>query len=273
MELVDIPYIADSKDRHLAFDLYSPPSATDGSMIVFVHGGAWGADDKSAHQVCARQLAIASHCPILVPNYRLTTKANGFRHPGHAEDILHFLEFLTVWDGIPDIFNPAGRGMYLLGQSCGAHILSSIFLDSSAISPTLTPSPSVLRATKGIALSEGIFDIDLLLTRFPEYRDWFIAAAFGDQVSYADFSATLLPLREPESEHASLRWLVIHSTGDTLVDQPQSDAMYAHLRALYGAAADAHVARNIDQLNVEHDDVPVAPLFIELIRAFVEGAQ
>ncbi|KAJ7899247.1 Alpha/Beta hydrolase protein [Mycena olivaceomarginata] len=264
MELVDIPYIADSKDRHLAFDLYSPPSATDGSMIVFVHGGAWGADDNWPSLPTA---------PILVPNYRLTTKANGFRHPGHAEDILHFLEFLTVWDGIPDIFNPAGRGMYLLGQSCGAHILSSIFLDSSAISPTLTPSPSVLRATKGIALSEGIFDIDLLLTRFPEYRDWFIAAAFGDQVSYADFSATLLPLREPESEHASLRWLMIHSTGDTLVDQPQSDAMYAHLRALYGAAADAHVARNIDQLDVEHDDVPVAPLFIELIRAFVEGAQ
>ncbi|KAJ7925052.1 hypothetical protein B0H13DRAFT_1469957, partial [Mycena leptocephala] len=99
-----------------------------------------------------------------------------------------------------------------------AHILSSIFLDSSAISPTLTLSPLVLRVTKGIALSEEIFDINLLLTHFPEYRDWFMAAAFGDRVSYADFSATLLLLWEPESEHASLQWLVIHSTGDTLVD-------------------------------------------------------
>ena len=37
-----------------------------------------------------------------------------------------------------------------------------------------------------------------------------------------------------------------------------------------GAAADkAHVARNVDRLDVEHDDVLKAPLFVEIIRAFV----
>jgi len=249
-------------------------------MIVFVHGGAWGSMDKSDYQVLARQLAVASSYPVLVPNYRLTTKANDFRHPGHAEDILHFLDFVASgsWPGIPQLkFNPAGRGMYLLGHSAGAHILSSIFLDSSAVTPSLTPPPMVLQAARGIAMSEGIYDLDLFLARFPAVREWFLAAAFGERESYADASTTRLPLRKAgDVDNANLRWLIIHSKGDTLVDQPQSDAMYAHLRALYGegAAADARVARNVDQLDVEHDDVLSAPLFVEIIRAFVtEGSE
>lgn len=271
---LDIPYILGTNNYFLRFDLYVPSQSTqDSPIIVFVHGGAWRSEDKSEHQSLAHQLAIASHYPVLIPNYRLTpsvpTKDNQFRHPGHAEDILHFLVFLTTWEGIPHIFDPAGRSMYLLGHSAGAHILTSIFLDSSVVSPTLTPPPAVLQAVKGVALSEGIYDIDILLTRFPKYREWFIAAVFGDRQSYAEASTTQLALRK----NSNLRWLVIHSTGDTLVDQPQSDAMYAHLRTLYGAEADAHVACNVDQLDMEHNDVLRAPLYIDIIRAFVHASQ
>lgn len=159
--------------------------------------------------------------------------------------------------------------MYLLGHSAGAHILSSIFLDSSAAFPSLTPPPAVLKAARGIVMTEGIYDIDLLLAKFPDYRQWFIAAVFGDRASYADASTTGLALREGSPEN--LRWLVIHSKGDTLVDQPQSDAIVAHLRTLYGggAATDARVTRNVDQFDVEHNDVLSAPLYIDVIRAFV----
>ncbi|KAJ7109281.1 Alpha/Beta hydrolase protein [Mycena epipterygia] len=258
----------------LRFDLHLPQHSTpDSPILVFVHGGAWRDEDKSDHRALASSLATATHCPVLVPNYRLTpkvpTEQNQFRHPGHAEDILSFLVFVTTWEGIPHRFDPVGRPMYLLGHSAGAHILASIFLDSSAVTPTLTPPSAVLQAVRGVALSEGIYDIDLLLTRFPEYREWFIAAAFGDHASYADVSTTRLPLREG----SNLRWLVVHSTGDTLVDMPQSDAMYAYLRALYGAKADTCVARNVDQLDMEHDDVLKSPQFIDIIRAFAAGVQ
>ncbi|KAJ7172543.1 Alpha/Beta hydrolase protein [Mycena filopes] len=268
-QVVDLPYTADLGDPLLRFDVYVPPSARDGSMIIFVHGGAWGGGDKSKHKDLALQLATASHFPVLVPNYRLTTKANKFYHPGHAENILEFLEFLTSWKGVIDA---TSRGMYLIGHSAGAHILSSIFLDSSAVSPSLTPSLPVLRAAKGLALPEGIYDIDLLLARFPAYRDWFLAAAFGDHPSYADASMTTLPLRSDEASQ-NRRWLIIHSTGDTLVDLPQSNSMYEHLCAMYGEAASVQVARTFDQLDMEHDDVLDAPLFIEIIRAFVEQGQ
>ncbi|KAJ6455671.1 Alpha/Beta hydrolase protein [Mycena sanguinolenta] len=276
-EFSDVSYIPGTSNPLQSFDLYVPMPAQERSpMIAFVHGGAWRGGDKAAHQDLARRLAAASNCPVLVPNYRLTppveTQENQFRHPGHAEDILRFLEFLASGE-IPQIkFNPRGRGLYLLGHSAGAHILSSIFLDSSAVTPTLTPSPAVLQATRGIAMTEGIYDLDVLLARFPSYREWFIAAAFGDRESYADASTTRFGVRR----EADLRWLVIHSKGDTLVDQPQSDAIYAHLRALYGggAAADARVARNVDQFDVEHDDVHETALYVDVIRAFVaEGSK
>ncbi|KAJ7156066.1 Alpha/Beta hydrolase protein [Mycena crocata] len=259
----------------LRFDLHVPPTTTrDSPLLVFVHGGAWRSEDKKDHASLASELATASHCPVLVPNYRLTpnapTESNHFRHPGHAEDILQFLVFLTAWEGVPSVFDPAGRTVYVLGHSAGAHILASIFLDSSAVSPTLTPPPAVRQAVRGVVMSEGIYDIDLLLRRFPDYREWFIASVFGDRQDYADVSVTQMPLRKPESD---LRWLVIHSTGDTLVDVPQTDAMYEHLRALYGSAADVHVTRNTDRLDMDHNDILRSPLFVDIIREFVAAVQ
>ncbi|KAJ7098014.1 Alpha/Beta hydrolase protein [Mycena belliarum] len=263
--VLDIPYSTASP--LLQFDVYTPESAPPRSpVLVFVRGGAWRADDKSAHRDFATTLVAATNCPVLVPNYRLTTDTNDFRHPAHAEDVLAFLVFLSTWPGVPGVLQPAARPWYLMGHSAGAHILTSIFLDASAIYPSLTPPASVVQAVRGIVMTEGIYDIDMCLARFPAYRDWFLAAAFGDRPSYADCATTRLPKRDG----SALSWLVVHSKGDTLVDMPQSDAIYTHLCAIYG---DATVARKFDQLDVEHDDVMHSPLFIDMVRSFVDRLQ
>ena len=75
-------------------------------------------------------------------------------------------------------------------------------------------------------MSEGIYDLDLLLRSFPSYKAWFVADAFGDLESYDAFN-TLKGTIRPGAEH--IRWLIIHSSGDTLVDQTQSDSIYVHL--------------------------------------------
>ncbi|KAJ7903407.1 Alpha/Beta hydrolase protein [Mycena olivaceomarginata] len=226
-QALDLSYIPGTNDSLRSFDLHVPSlhTARESPMIIFVHGGAWRSSQRGQVPIpaLARNLAEASNAPVLVPNYRLTP----------SKDILHFLDFITsdAWPGVPELkFTPTGTRLYLLGHSAGAHILSSIFLDSSAAFPSLTPPPAVLKAARGIVMTEGIYDIDLLLAKFPDYRQWFIAA---------DASTTGLALREGSPEN--LRWLVIHSKGDTLVDQPQSDAIVAHLGTLYGggAAADA----------------------------------
>ncbi|KAJ7285943.1 hypothetical protein C8J57DRAFT_1286321, partial [Mycena rebaudengoi] len=51
----------------------------------------------------------------------------------------------------PRCLGPQGQAIYLIGHSCGAYMLPSVFLDSSAVS--LTPPPAVLQAVKGIAMS------------------------------------------------------------------------------------------------------------------------
>jgi hypothetical protein len=142
-------------------------------------------------------------------------------------------------------------------------MLASIFLDSSSISPILSPPLSLLTAIQAIIVSEGIYDIDLLLSRFPSYRKWFIEPAFRPLQSYVDFSTTTLPLRT-----SHIRWLLIHSKGDTLVDQQQSEAMYLHLCKLY-SSAQTLIAKNLDDLDGEHNDILCRKDFVQIVTDFI----
>lgn len=141
-------------------------------------------------------------------------------------------------------------------------MLSSIFLDSSssAVQPSLRPSTDLQNAVRGIILSEGIYDLDSLLATFPNYRSWFIQSAFGPAQSYSIYSTLNYPLL-PNSD---INWLLLHSKGDTLIDIPQTEAMYNHLRSL----DNARVSLNIDDLTDEHDDILRTPLYVELVRSF-----
>lgn len=250
--------------------MYLPQTTTvQLPLVCYIHGGAWRSGDKTNHSALAQRLALSLGFPVAVPNYRLTpatpTPESHFRHPKHAEDLLEFLEFLMTWAGPKDVvgraFDP--QTLFLLGHSCSAHMLASIFLDSSATSPTLTPSPSLLASVKGIAVSEGIYNIDSLLLRFPKYREWFIENAFGKHETYAQFDVSRYPLRSP-----AIFWLVLHSKEDTLVDESQSEGMYRHLHNLYGEDKEC-ISFNADALKGEHDGIFSGDEYPTVIGEFV----
>ena len=180
-----------------------------------------------------------------------------FIHPSHTQDLLQFLNFIISH---PSPVFDSGN-LTLIGHSCSAHMLSSIFLDSSAITPSLSPSPELLRSVKAIVMSEGIYDLDILITSFPEYREWFIHRAFGIAESYSQFSVLTYPIW-PSS---AISWLLFHSKGDTLVDQIQSEAMYNHLFQL----CPQNVFRNLNDLTEGHDDILRSNRYVELISQFV----
>ncbi|TFK42675.1 Alpha/Beta hydrolase protein [Crucibulum laeve] len=270
-EIRDIPYVQSPHREPLReFDLYLP--SLSGSqhqhvppLICFVHGGAWRSEDKKDHSDLARKLVSFTNYAVAVPNYRLSQgPENAIRHPAHAEDILSFLNFLMTWIG-PSSHPPVydSRSLILMGHSCSAHMLSSVFLDSSSKFPSLQPTLTLLRAVKAIIMSEGIYDIDLLLSRFPDYRDWFIEGAFGKWDSYATFAA-IYPLR-----NSDIHWLIIHSKGDTLVDLSQSMAIYNHLRQQYAAKSDTHVSSNTDSLEEDHNDILNGDEFVKIVGDFV----
>ncbi|KDQ60733.1 hypothetical protein JAAARDRAFT_151389 [Jaapia argillacea MUCL 33604] len=280
-EFLDIPYIPSaSRNQFHEFDLFVPRGRSEetqriSSFICFVHGGAWRSEDKADHRDLARRLAVATQFAVAVPNYRLTVKdptdAFHLHHPAHAEDVLHFLEFLITWIGpftSPLITGLPPPSLYLLGHSCSAHMLATIILDSSDITPSLTPSPALMGSVKAIGMSEGIYDIDLLLSSFPAYREWFIQDAFGKGVNYSEYSATRFPPRALDK----IQWLVVHSKGDSLVDIAQSETIYQHLCRIYEEAVvsgDCSVTRNWDELDEEHNVLLRGDRYVQIIANFV----
>ncbi|KAJ3726126.1 Alpha/Beta hydrolase protein [Lentinula raphanica] len=268
IELKDIAYHQSPvRDLFREFDLYYQDSSSPAKspLICFVHGGAWRSEDKLDHCNLARKLVTATTFPVVVPNYRLSSRSNSVRHPNHAEDILQLLVFLTTTSNIPRVFDPSR--IYLISHSCGAHMLASIVLDSSNVSPTLTPSSTILAAIQGIILSEGTYDIDRLLLDFPAYRSWFIVDAFEDKPSYSAFNTTTLGLRT----QTNTRWLIIHSKGDTLVNVAQSEAMLAHLQSLYRGRESQLVQGNIDELDEEHDALLTTSIYLRIVAGFIKG--
>jgi len=266
-EHLEIEYGHD--DLH-KFDAYSITSAPK-HILVWVHGGAWVAEDKSQHRDLARKLAVSSQCLVVVPNYRLSrrklaTDGTSLKHPSHTEDILRFLEHLLAWEGPSSSFNVPGS-MYLVGHSCSAHMLSSIILDTTSTTPSLTPSAGLSSSIQGVILSEGIYDLDLLVASFPSYIDAFIATAFGYTGPYPELSV-LRPLREGASH---IRWLIIHSKGDELVDVQQSERMHEHLQRVYtdaGLSATQLVKANLDELVEPHDGIFV-DTYVRMIASYI----
>ncbi|OCH95022.1 alpha/beta-hydrolase [Obba rivulosa] len=267
----DISYAPSSPpSRFHQFDLYVSESDADTSprpLICFVHGGAWRSEDKADHAALARRLAALTRLPVAVPNYRLTTADTPLQHPAHTEDALAFLEFLLAWSGPEGGVPYDPQRLYLLGHSCSAHMLTSIFLapPDQASFPSLVPSTKLLADTHALIMSEGIYDLDLLLRSFPTYKAWFIANAFGDRDSYAPFDTTAYSLRAG-GEH--VRWLILHSDGDTLVDRVQSERIYARLTELTKERADA-VQQNWDELKEEHNALLKGEVYPRIAADFI----
>ena len=145
-------------------------------------------------------------------------------------------------------------------------MLACIILDSSE--PALVPSPKLLLAIRGVIFSEGIYSIDALLQSFPNYRDWFIADAFGDLSNYKQHSVSSMPLREGASH---IHWIIVHSRGDALVDACQSQGMYEHLRSLYAGKGgeSGRVLKSWDDLEDGHDAVLQSGKFIQMVGDFI----
>ncbi|KAH8106718.1 Alpha/Beta hydrolase protein [Cristinia sonorae] len=258
----------------LSFALHLPPNPAPASskpLLCWVHGGAWRSESKDDHRQTAARIAHATNCAVALPDYRLSTQHNSLHHPAHAQDVLNFLHFILVPANLPahlaSTYDPSK--IYLIGHSCSAHMLASIYLaPAPPLVPVLAPSPALLRATKALLLTEGIYDLDLLLRSFPSYKPWFVANAFGDLPSYAHVNVATFTLRDL-SHH--LRWLIVHDQNDPLVDTVQSRSFHDHLAALYSAISrEENVRLDLDRLTVKgHNEIFAEDAYIELVAQFV----
>jgi len=54
-----------------------------------------------------------------------------------------------------------------------------------------------------------------------------------------------------------------------MIDISQSQAMYTHLRELYGPNAESRVQLDLDKLNAEHDDNLCGDEYVSIVKDFV----
>ena len=233
--------------------------------------------DKSEHHILARNLVQATGFAVAIPNYRLsprqsTSTEHPFRHPGHVDDIVSALITIHSWEPPSTAaLRLNSNTMHLVGHSCGAHMISAILMKAGVpgAGPTKPLPETVWSAIQTATIAEGIYDLDLLLAMFPNYRD-FVEGVFGERKdepgqSLTKFSVTQFVL----PENSTIRWFVVHSTGDTLIDVNHAEAMISHLEASHKAPT-THVFQDISTLNAGHDAVLQTKEFVWLVAEFLK---
>ena len=248
-------------------------SASTGSYKDFAHE-PWNRQDKHEFADLARRLAKSSttHCSVAVVNYRLSkmTSDNTLVHPAHAEDVLHFLEFAKDWEGPEGTPVYDRTRIYALGHSCGAHILTSIFMRPPHDVPALkclTPSRSLIQSIRGVILSNGGYDLDHILREYPEYRDILTRPGFGELPSYEAFNPLKYQLHEGGED---IRWLVIYTQGDKVIVAVQSKSLYERLRGFVKAAGKREERVQLNsELTTDHNGIYTDVEYPRVVHSFI----
>lgn len=207
----------DSSDAH-TLDLYLPARAAEKPpLLVYIHGGAWISGDRRQYLPLAAGI-LTGGAAVAVINYRLSD-AGRDPHPAHVQDAAAAVAFLRKNAG-QNGYDP--ERIFVCGHSAGAHISALLAFQPSYLS-AVGEKPDSIRGFIGI---EGIYDLPALVGRWPAYREDFVTTAFGtDEKAWAAASPQRLTLSGQRP------WLLIHSTQDELVDEPQSRRFAEALRA------------------------------------------
>lgn len=131
---VDYMTAVDYEDGKDLLDIYMPEGVTDAPVVVFFHGGALRAGDKSVGQLVAQRL-VPHGIGVVSANYRLTPSV---MHPAHVQDAAA----ATAWavEHIASYGGDAGN-VYVSGHSAGAYLAALLTLDPTHLSAHhLTPA-------------------------------------------------------------------------------------------------------------------------------------
>lgn len=207
----DINY-AMSAGPERAYDLYLPATGdANRPLLIFIHGGAWQSGDKKDYEGLGKAFANAG-IAVAVVNYQLSPKV---QHPKHIEDVAFAYGHLA--NNVQG-FDP--NRIIVMGHSAGAHMCGLMAADPDMLMRVGTNKDHY---PKGLIGLQGIYDIPDLVKVWPTYRNWFIEKAFGKDDKWDAASPNRLPIKLKSP------WLVVHASGDELVDVKQSDDFCGHL--------------------------------------------
>ncbi|KAF8978786.1 Kynurenine formamidase [Entomortierella lignicola] len=278
----DIVYAPVSHWEKHTLDLYYPssPRSPHGSLIIFVHGGAWRSGDKSGFVEMAKNLANSTKDTVAVVNYTLSIAAvkddptsvpPEAQHPKHVQDVAAAIGYLYKQASDHGGYNH--DQIFLVGHSAGGHITGLLALRPDLylepVEARLSLSKGTLHsAIRGVIGVEGIYNVDSLLRRWPSYRD-FVIQAFGSDPE-ALINGSPDGQRVPSSQTFAISYYaVIQSNQDELVEREQAIEYYSHLQSIAGASAADKVILEFGDWG-SHDDMLQTAKFTQTITKYIE---
>eukprot|EP01132_Coremiostelium_polycephalum_P004753 gene4753-5931_t len=234
---LDINYFNSSNENELSkyrsLDLYLPTLSeqqTPPPLLVFVHGGFWVARDKKEYENLGEFFA-RNGIAVAVINYSLTSDSRQNCYPQHNIDLFHALNYL--YNNVGDCkYNR--DNIYLMGHSCGGHMISSVYLDWDHYSNTsgikLLPGQQMIpiSSIRNLIGLQGIYDVPQLNVDFPEYNSEIQKVFNSDDPKKWDSPQ----FKNPNSSYQQQqpKWMIIHSADDTWVNDVQAINFVKHLK-------------------------------------------
>ncbi len=153
----DIPY-AQVGDLTLTLDLYRSASRQISPLIVWVHGGAWRAGNKSSMPL---QGLVAEGHAIASVDYRLTTQA---KFPANVHDIKAAIRFLRAKG--PSLGLDAEQ-IVIAGASAGGHLaaLVGVTNDHAALEGNIGDHLEASSSVQGVISFFGASNLTTILNQ------------------------------------------------------------------------------------------------------------
>ncbi|KAF9167520.1 Kynurenine formamidase [Actinomortierella ambigua] len=243
----DLVYAPVSNWEKHTLDLYVPPDASQAPLIVFVHGGAWRTGDKSMFTDMATRIAATSGYTVAVVNYTLSLSdipgdprsvPLRAQHPKHPQDVATAIAHLYAE---ADKYRAYDRHrIYLSGHSVGGQLTGLLVLRPTdylipAGAAAGLPDPMALyRAIRGVIGVDGIYEVDKLWEKYPDYRDFMIQAFGESKERRLHGSPEGQSVKDQGTDFKLPLYAVVHSLDDELLDDVQSKDYFAYLQSIVG---------------------------------------
>ncbi|WP_345474988.1 alpha/beta fold hydrolase [Microbacterium pseudoresistens] len=216
-------------DHLIDVDLYGAPTV-DAPLIIYLHGGGWTGGSRKDHAerfhaLTARGISVAS------VDYRLATEAP---YPAQLDDVRAVLDSLDRQD----------RPTFLMGASAGS-TLAALAAFSGQLHVDgfiglfgrydISSAGDALRPAAGLKLPQEIVDaLAAGPSLSPKHRVAILAGVDPEHASHDELAA-VSPIAHLHA--GAPRMLLIHGTGDAVVDHRHSIRLAEHASRL-GVACD-----------------------------------
>ena len=121
----DVPYVTRPVDRERqSLDIYAHDTTTPKPVMIWIHGGAWSAGNKTNGAEAKAKLLASQGLMLVSINYRLSPDVT---HPSHIKDVAAAVAW--VHDNIDEYGGDPER-IVIMGHSAGAHLAALVATDS-----------------------------------------------------------------------------------------------------------------------------------------------